>query len=156
MRGPWNLTPQAAQAAVDIFQSLGLREAHYKPTPILPSTTKEANSGAADFQSGGGAAVTYQVAGDRQSIHLPHQHYNESNWGQPSYLLLPKDSGSSYKSSATVGPGSCSVINSSYTPIGGWSTLPGNDSFDAFDDTQATIFRYRKPVGVSLGSWYVL
>lgn len=110
---------------------------------------------------GEGTKVHFLLAGEKGAPKLSLEQNNDDQWGEPSYLLLPKNSsyqqhGNGYaQQQPTIGPGKCSVINQSYVPVGGWSTLPDNVTFDPLNQTKANILRYRQQVGVNLGSWCV-
>lgn len=147
MRAPWQLTPVATGLAGRVFEALSLGQANYKPSPILPPSEDSLNGLSLPGND-------FQVKGEKGGLRLPHQDYNETKWGQPSYLYIPRSLGQQEKKGA-VGPGNCPAINASYTPEGGWESLPSNVTFDAFNDTRATTLRYREQVGVNLGSWYV-
>lgn len=146
-----------------LASSLSLAVANYKPIPTLPTANETlqltgSSNSSLRLISGGGLLGAGHLRFSTGSSASKSQPLNETEYGQASVLFVPEvpaSVGKSRVAAATIGPGKCSVIPQSYTPVGGWDALPAPE-FDAFDATMANIYRYRQQQAVNLGAWSVL
>lgn len=153
------------QALKSLVGSLSLVLANYKPTPVLPANTTSVSNVPlpGGSSAGGGSGGSFLVAGQSNNgtgkgLNLPHQDLDPTQWGSPSTVYVssgwagPQIQPGGDSLASTVGPGGCK-IQGAYSPS---EHLPSATDFPDFDRTKANIMRYRKQVGVNLGSWYVL
>ena len=126
-----------------VASSLSLAIANYKPVPEMPST-----SSSSDSSTGGRIAQ----AGSGSTSVGHKNHHNPKEWGYPS-VLQGSPQGNNFQSSGsqsgkTVGDGGCP--QTSYSPKNLTSV-----HFPSYDASRAMLMRYRRQVGVNLGSWFV-
>lgn len=125
-----------------IASSLSLAIANYKPVPSIPSENSNSHGRVSQVSGGGNTGSSSSR--------------DPSLWGVPSVLNVTTPSGGnmfksdSENSGETVGSSGCTVLDS-YSPKGQLEV-----TFPDFDSSRANTLRYRKQVGVNVGSWFVL
>lgn len=119
-----------------IASSLSLAIANYKPVPTIPS------------QEGPSHGRVSQVSKGSTER-------DPAEWGIPSVLNISSAHGNIFKSDSEnsgepVGPSGCTV-QKMYWADGLYDVF-----FPPYDQSRANTIRYRKQVGVNIGTWFVL
>ncbi|WFD34571.1 hypothetical protein MCUN1_001412 [Malassezia cuniculi] len=129
-----------------IASSLSLAIANYKPVPTIPSQNTTSGGRVSQVSNSSSGSTDSSSNGGRDA----------ALWGLPSILNITTPTGGnifksdSDNSGETIGNSGCTV-QSTYTP----SNLV-EVTFPDFDSARANTMRYRKQVGVNVGSWFVL